>query len=159
MSVPCIEWHRGRSDAKLLISDCWLLPLQADLSSSGMDTGQLAQEHAAWCGFNGGHGYWPAGESCVLCSLAVVPWGAECRQFADALPNCHADAAVLNISCKWCGQCSRGAYGPQGPPKNVKKVCLRKFSKLISQQYNNSKIIHKQTITTNQLYLIHSIKS
>ena len=43
--------------------------------------------------------------------------------------------------------------------KNVKKVCLRKFSKLISQQYNNSKIIHKQTITTNQLYLIHSIKS
>ena len=75
MSFPCrTEWHHGRSDAKLLISDCCLLHCRlAYQAPLGMDAGQFAQEHAAWCGFNGGHGYWPVGESCVLCSLAVVP--------------------------------------------------------------------------------------
>ena len=43
--------------------------------------------------------------------------------------------------------------------KNVKKVVPKNISYLILQQYNNSKIIHTKTITTNHIYLIHSIKS
>ena len=41
-----------------------------DVKLVGMVTGQLAQEHAAWCFLNGRNGWWLVHTAHVFCSLA-----------------------------------------------------------------------------------------
>ena len=42
----------------------------ADVKPVGVVTGQLAQEHAAWCFLNGRNGWWLVHTAHVFCSLA-----------------------------------------------------------------------------------------
>lgn len=46
----------------------------ADVKPVGVVTGQLAQEHAAWCFLNGRNGWWLVHTAHVFCSLAELDW-------------------------------------------------------------------------------------